>query len=64
MSQSLLVKTGKDKDYTPSVDVQRGPAIRTMDEHQYSQVVLGDAPLPLQPGGKTKTEIWVMAPGG
>ena len=60
MARALIVNTGKDD--LPSVEVQRGPAIQTMSEHRYAQVLLAGARLPLQPGGKPTTEIWIMVP--
>jgi hypothetical protein len=62
LQRSLAVKTGKD--YAPSVEIQRGPAIQTMDEHQYAQFTVGNAKLPLQPGGAIVTEIVLTAPVG
>ncbi len=60
--QSLIVKTGQDD--MPFVSVQRGPAIQPADEAQFIQQQLGKAPLSLQPGGPTMTEIWLMVPVG
>ena len=60
--QSLVVKTGQAD--MPFVSVQRGPAIQPAEEAQFIQQQLGKAPLSLQPGGATMTEIWLMVPVG
>ena len=60
--QSLVVKAGQAD--MPFVSVQRGPAIQPAEEAQFIQQQLGKAPMSLQPGGATMTEIWLMVPVG
>jgi hypothetical protein len=58
--QSLIVKTGRD--YMPSVSVQRGPVIKPMQAAEFTAVLLGRTPLPLESGGATMTEIYLYIP--